>query len=139
MDLCHSMADRKPIVSDFLQKLADSGYSHPTRMEIVKSAARKFYRQLMDQEAGGSRLYRSSEEMAKSRKLKELVNKTWYKSKRGRQRIISGKDVPRTSTDQEVAARKSTRAGNAAGVRQEKSREQKEEMAEGPPIKMEEV
>ena len=106
MDLRHSMVDKRPILTDFLQKLADSGYTHPTRMEIVKSAARKFFRQLMDQEAGGSRIYRSSDEMAKSRRLKELANKTWYKSKRGGQRITPGKNVPRVSLDKEVAARK---------------------------------
>ena len=83
MDGGHSDSEREEVVSDFLQKLVDSGYSHPTRMEIIKSAARRFFQQLMDQEAGGSRLYRSSEEMAKSRKLNELVNKTWYKSKAG--------------------------------------------------------
>ena len=106
MDLRHSMMDKKPILTDFLQKLADSGYTHPTRMEIVRSAAKKFFQQLMDQEAGGPRMYRSSNEMAKSRKLKELTTKTWYKSRRGGQRITPGKDIPKGFLEREINARK---------------------------------
>ena len=85
MDGRHSMEDKKEVISDYLQKLSDSGYTHPTRMEIVKSATLKYYRQVLDQEAGGPQIYRSSEEMAGSRKVKELMNKTWFRSKRGGQ------------------------------------------------------
>ena len=54
MDGHHSMEDRKIVIIDFLQKFADSGYYHSTRMEIVKSATRKYF----CQEAGGPRIYR---------------------------------------------------------------------------------
>ena len=36
-----------------MKKLCDSGYSYPTRMEIVKSTTKKNYHQIMYQEAGG--------------------------------------------------------------------------------------
>ena len=39
MDTRHSRQEQMEVMKDFLQKLCDSGYSHPTRMEIVKSAA----------------------------------------------------------------------------------------------------
>ena len=79
MDRHHSRQEQMVVINDFLQKLSDSGYSHPTRMEIAKSAIKKYFHQVMNQEGGGPRLYRSAEEMAGARKVKALLNKTWFK------------------------------------------------------------
>ena len=35
-------------------------------MEVIKCSCKKFFMQLMEQESGGRRLYRSTEEMAKA-------------------------------------------------------------------------
>ena len=70
--------------------MADSGYSHPSRVEVIKSAVTKFYRQLLIQETGGRRLYWCREDMTKSRRLKNLENKTWYKSRRGGTQVTPG-------------------------------------------------
>ena len=61
MDRRHSNGDRETVIKDFLQKMADSGYSHEARREVIASATRKYCRQLMDQMAGGQRIYRTSE------------------------------------------------------------------------------
>ena len=53
MDGRHSIGERQEIVRDFLQKMADSGYSHEARREVIASATKKFCRQLMNQMAGG--------------------------------------------------------------------------------------
>ena len=53
MDMDHSQEEKKEIIGDFLQKMADSGYKHPSRKEIIKSAVKKYYRQLLEQETGG--------------------------------------------------------------------------------------
>ena len=69
MDADHTWEDQRFVLSDFIQKMTDSGYDHLTRSEVIKSAAKKFYRQLMEQESGGKRLYRSAEDMAAARRL----------------------------------------------------------------------
>ena len=107
MDSGHCQSEILDIVKDHMQKLADSGYQHSTRMEITASAARKFFRQAMDQALGGRRLHRNAEEMAKSRTLKSLLNTTWFKSKRGGKEITAGKDVPQYQREAEMEARKS--------------------------------
>ena len=43
MDHLHTWAEKSTNLSDFIQKLADSGYTHSTRMEIIKSATKKYY------------------------------------------------------------------------------------------------
>ena len=48
----------------------------------------------MEQESGGKRLYRSAEEMASARRLKDLSTKTWFRSKRGGAKVTPGKDLP---------------------------------------------
>ena len=112
------------MVGDFLKKMADSGYGHPTRNETILSAVRKYYRQILEQETGGRRLYRSSGEMAETRKLKSLMNKTWFKSKRGGQNQTPKKDLPHYLKDQETQTR--TQEGNT-------------KKAELPPQEMEET
>ena len=73
--------------------MADSGYQHPVRKEVIKSAVTKYYRQVLVQETGGRKLYRSAEEMAESRRLKTLLNRTWFKSRRGGQSLMLKKDL----------------------------------------------
>ena len=79
MDHLHTKEEKKEILGDFIQKMADSGYKHSTRKEIIKSAVTKFYRQVLEQETGGSNIYRSAEDMAESRRLKSLLGQTWFK------------------------------------------------------------
>ena len=74
--------------------MADSGYQHPVRKEVIKSALTKFYRQILEQETGGRQLYRSAEEMVEGRRLKTLLNRTWFKSRRGGQSLTPRKDLP---------------------------------------------
>ena len=83
MDTDHTWEEQRSVLSDFIQKMTNSGYDHPTRTEVIKSAARKFYCQVMEQELGGKMIYRSAEEMAAARRIKELSNKTWFRSRRG--------------------------------------------------------
>ena len=35
-------------LTDFLQKIADSGYTHGSRLEVIKSATTKYYGQVMN-------------------------------------------------------------------------------------------
>ena len=94
MDADHTWEEQKVVLSDFLQKMTDSGYDHPTSTEVIKSAVKKFYRQVMEQESGGKRIYRSAEDMAAARRLKDLTNKTWFRSKRGGAGLTPSKDLP---------------------------------------------
>ena len=93
IDTLYSKAEKEEVVRDFI----DSGYKHKTRKEIILSAVRKYYRQIPKQETGGSQLYRSAKEMAESRRIKSLQNKTWVKSKRGGQNLTPRKDQKPTT------------------------------------------
>ena len=77
MDRFHALEDKRLVFEDFCQKMMDSGYEHATRMEVAKSALKKFYRQVLVQESGGRRLFRGSSEMAEGRRLKQHLTKTW--------------------------------------------------------------
>ena len=109
MDADHTWEEQKVVLSDFLQKMTDSGYDHPTRTEVIKSAVKKFYRQVMEQESGGKRIYRSAEDMAVGRRLKDLTNKTWFRSKRGGAGLTPSKDLPWRMQEMEEQARKEQR------------------------------
>ena len=61
-----------------MQKMSDSGYGHSSRVEVIKSAVTKFQRQLLIQETVGKRFYQSREDMTRSRRLKNLENRTWF-------------------------------------------------------------
>ena len=93
---------------DFIQKMCDSGYNHPTRMEVILCGVKKYYRQVVEQESGGRRLYRSQEDMASSRKLKNLRNKTWYKNRRGGSKVTPSKDLPWHSQVKEKLAKETS-------------------------------
>ena len=94
MDTSHTWDEQRQVIKDFLQKMCDSGYGKSTRLEVIKSAITKYYRQLMEQESGGRRIYRSTEEMAVGRRLKVFLNQTWFRSKRGGVKITPAKDLP---------------------------------------------
>lgn len=108
MDTYHSWDDQKEVIVDFIQKMCDSGYDHPTRMEVILSGVKKYYRQVVEQETGGRRLYRSQEHMASSRKLKSLKNKTWFRNKRGGSKITPSKDLPWYSQLKEETAKETS-------------------------------
>ena len=44
MDRDHTVEEKDEVVGDFLLKMADSGYNHSARKEIITSAVRKYYR-----------------------------------------------------------------------------------------------
>ena len=94
MDREHTEAEKDDIVDDFLLKMCDSGYNHSARKEIIVSAVKKYYRQILEEETGGRKVYRSSDEMAETRKLKALNNLTWFKGKRGGRNVTPLKDLP---------------------------------------------
>ena len=48
MDKDHSHEDKETVIQDFLQKMADSGYQHPVRKEVIKSAVTKYYRKVLE-------------------------------------------------------------------------------------------
>ena len=83
MDSHHVWDDQKDVMMDFIQKMCDSGYDHQARMEVILSGVKKFYRQVIEQESGGRRIYRSQEDMASARRLKSFRNKTWFRNRRG--------------------------------------------------------
>ena len=87
----------------------DSGYDHKTRMKITRSAVRILYRQVTDQESGGQKIYRSSADMAKSRRLKPLLTKNWFKSKRGGKKVTVVKNLPQHQREAEKLIRKEAR------------------------------
>ena len=93
--------EKKEVITEFVQKLCDSGYDHQTKMVIRKSAFKKFYRQVIDQEAGGQRNYKSSSDMAQSRRLKPLLTKNCLKSRIGGEKITAGKNLPEHQREQE--------------------------------------
>ena len=51
-------------------------------------------------------MYRSAEEMAEGRRLKTLLNKTWFKSRRGGQALTPKKDLPYYVQEVELEAKR---------------------------------
>ena len=135
MDTGHSEKDKEDVIKDFLQKMADSGYQHPTRKEVIRSAVTKFYRQVLEQETGGRQIYRSSTDMAEARKLKSLANKTWFKSKRGGKSLTPRKSLPFTVQKDELEMRKSRildkQKSGKEGTKADTKRERKRGSTEG--------
>ena len=107
MDKFHTLEDKRDVFTDFCQKMMDSGYQHSTRMEVAKSAFKKFYRQILEQESGGRRLFRGSSEMAEGWRLKQHLSKTRFRSSRGGKNVSSTKDLPWTSQEKEKEGSKS--------------------------------
>ena len=63
MDLYHTMEERLEVLSKLTQKMADSGYNKEARIEIIKSGLKRYKRMKGDSMTGGTKLYRSPEEM----------------------------------------------------------------------------
>ena len=82
------------VLTTFLGKMANSQYGPPTRKEVLKSGIRRYYRKVHCQETGGPKLYRNKEELEKGRKFKELLNKRWYRPKRGGKAVVEEKEAP---------------------------------------------
>ena len=59
-------------MSDFIKKMADFGYSHQHRKEIIMSGCIRYFRQMIEQLTKGKRLYRRKEQMKAARKVKHL-------------------------------------------------------------------
>ena len=74
--------------------MCDSGYSHSTRMEVVKSRTKKFYRQILEEYTGGKIVFRNAGEMTTGRRYKSMFLMTWFKSTRGRVKVLACKDLP---------------------------------------------
>ena len=53
-------------------------------------------------------MYRSAEDMAETRKLKSLMNRSWFRSKRGGQALTPRKDLPYLTQKEEWDRRKKT-------------------------------
>ena len=70
MDRQSSREERLNVLRKFSQKLEDSGYSRDVRQEIMKSGLTRYYRLVLQEIAGGRKLYRSAEEMKDGRSLK---------------------------------------------------------------------
>ena len=77
----------------------------------------------MEQESGGKRGYRSAEEMASARRLKNLTNKTWFRSKRGGIQVTPNKDLPQTVQNKEQQARSQARSKEGMGTPNNKIKE----------------
>ena len=52
-------------------------------------------------------MFRGSSEMAEGRRLKQHLNKTWFRSSRGGKNVSSTKDLPWTSQEKEREGRRS--------------------------------
>ena len=59
MDGYHTEKEISEVGTDFLQKLADSGYSHHNRKEVLKSGCTRFCRRMIEDKTGGKALYRT--------------------------------------------------------------------------------
>jgi len=57
MDVRHAQQERLEIIGKFLQKMADSDYDSSTRGEVVKSAVRKYFREVNAAMKGGTSIY----------------------------------------------------------------------------------
>ena len=92
MDNLHTETEKLEVIGKFLQKMSDSGYDPGTRAEVLKSALRKFYRQVMEAEREGRSIYCSREEIDRSKAASALLNRPWFKQKRGGAKIKAEKE-----------------------------------------------
>ena len=125
MDLYHSEAERVEVLTTFLGKMANSQYGPPTRKEVLRSGIRRYYRKVHIQETGGPKLYRNKEELEKDRKFKELLNKRWYRPKRGGKAIVEEKEAPWQERES-IESRKKARREEKVKSEEGRSRRRKE-------------
>ena len=93
-DRHHSDSETDQIIEKYLEKMANPGYGRSTREQVIRSAVMTFYREVLVDRTGGRRLYRSSEEMARSHTYKGLQVNNWFKPKKGREVARLEKDSP---------------------------------------------
>ena len=92
MDYFHTEAEKLEVIEKFLQKMSDSEYNPGTKAEVLKSALRKFYRQVMEAERKGRSIYCSREEIDRNKAALALLNRPWFKQKRGGAKIKAEKE-----------------------------------------------
>ena len=100
MDRQSTKKERLEVLRKFSQKLEDSSYSKDVRQEILKSGLTRYYRLVLQEVAGGRKLYRSAQEMKDGRSLKLHRAKSWFKSRRGGGKIVERMDFPERYPDQ---------------------------------------
>ena len=83
MDVRHTLQDKLAVIGKFLQKMADSGYDSGTRGEVVKSEIKKYFREVNAAKKGGTSIYSSREEIEKKKVASKLLNRQWFKQRRG--------------------------------------------------------
>ena len=108
MDLFHTEEERVEVLATFLRKMANSQYGPPTRKEVLKIGVRRYYRKVYAQETEGPKLYRTKEELEKGRRFKDLLNKHWFRSRRGGKAAVEEKEAPWQEREK-VSGRKKAR------------------------------
>merc|ERR1711873_323483 len=84
----------KAAIRVLTQKMSNSGYGKQMRREILKAGVKRYYRLRLQEEAGGRSLYRSLQEMAPQRSLKQMKTRTWFRPRRGGNRVSLQMDYP---------------------------------------------
>ena len=108
MDSNHNQEEKLSIIKKFLQKMTDSGYDRKTREEVIKSALRKHHRQLMTADREGRSIYQSREEIEKSKSLVKLLNRPWFRQRRGGRKIREEKEGKMNVKSERPGERKET-------------------------------
>ena len=78
MDKRHNLQERLEVARMFIKMMTDSGYDTNTRGEVVRSAVRKFYREMDVAKEAGNSIYRTRQEIEKKKELSRLLNRPWY-------------------------------------------------------------
>ena len=92
------MIRRIQTIKEFSLKLIDSHYTKDIRREIIQSSVKRYFRLRLQEESGVRRLYRSGEQMAVDRRKKGSAS-TWFKSRRGGEKVRMIKDNPMRKED----------------------------------------
>ena len=97
MDSWHSTQEKRDTFRAFLQKISDSGYNLSTRKEVVKSAVRKHHQDLQTESDQGRPIYRTREEINKSKEAAKLINRPCVKEFRikGTAHITENTNTPK--------------------------------------------
>ena len=82
-DRYHSRKEILDIIRKFSQKMTDSGYDTSSRQEILRSGLRKSYRDLALAKREGVSVNRTRQQMDKKREVKSLLDRPWFRRKRG--------------------------------------------------------
>ena len=77
-----------------LERFLKSGYGKQMRREILKAGVKRYYRPRLQEEVGGRSLYRSLQEMAPQRSSKQMMTRTWFRPRRGGNKVSLQMDYP---------------------------------------------